>query len=484
MSKVKNTENELDPRLQQMLKAYAVQPERDLDIARHNQERFVAILNMMFEEPAGSKTPAGWFTPAFWAFAFKDLKQRFANSARMRLILFALSVLFVFGLFLFGGVGITAYAASSSLPGDALYTVKTTMEDTRAGLTVDADSQARLYLRFAARRLSEFQALIRAGRYNDMKQAGSEFDEDLQKSLNAIDRLSQIDHARAVGLSAETTAILHSYESILIPMLASIPAEAQPAIQQALDASKAAAITLDTRYDDFNDDEGLEDDNGVTPSPEASEVPPLSSTPHPSLESSEILEATGTPTPLPVVVEALPTPTPPIPTATQVPPAQANAGNCQGFIGAVTVENIYVPSGGNCILNGTTVTGNIKVESGAALTAQNIKVFGNIQADGASVVEVLAGSSIGGSIQIKHGGSARVENVSVTGDIQFESNNGVLSAAGNQVGGNIQVFQNGGGATIISNAINGNLQCKENNPVPKGGNNAVQGSKDDQCANL
>ena len=354
-------------------------------------------------------------------------------------------------------------------------------------LTIDADSQARLYLRFAARRLSEIQALIDTGRYDDMHQAASEFDENLQKTLNAIDRLSQTDQARAVGLSAEATTILHTYESNLLLMLASVSAERQPVIQQAVNASRSAAIALDARYDDFNHD-GPEDDNGVTPSPEASALPPLSSTPHPSLESSEVLEATGTPTPLPVVVEVLPTPTPPLATATQVapsdPPAQANAGDCQGFIGAVTVENVYVPPGANCTLDGTTVTGNIKVESGASLTARHVTVLGNVQADGASVVEVLASSSIGGSIQIKQGGSAWVENVSVTGDIQFESNNGILSAAGNQVGGNIQVFQNGGGPTIANNTVNGNLQCKGNHSAPTGGNNTVGGNKEDQCAGL
>jgi hypothetical protein len=483
MSEFKNMENELDPRLGQMLKAYAVEAERDTDTAHHNRERFVAILNMMFEESVSSRSAIRWSTSSTWTSALRSFKQTIATSTRMRMILFASTVLLVLTLFLFGGVGITAYAASSSLPGDPLYAFKTTMENVRAALTVDADSQARLYLGYAARRLSEIQTLIRTDRHADIPQAVLEFEKDVQRSLDAIDRLSQVDSARAVGLSAETTAILQSHDAILVSMLSIVPAESQPAIQKAIIASRAAAIALDARYDDFNHD-GPEDDNGVTPSPIASELPSVTSTPLPSLESSEVLDATGTPMPVPLVAEALPTSTPPIPTATPVPSVQADAGNCQGFIGAVTVENVYVPPGASCALEGTTVTGNIKVDSGASLTARQVTVFGNIQADGASVVAVLAGSSTGGSIQIKQGGSARVENVRVTGDIQFESNNGVLSAAGNQVGGNLQVFQNGGGATILSNTINGNLQCKENHPNPTGANNIVQGSKEDQCAEL
>jgi hypothetical protein len=47
-----------------------------------------------------------------------------------------------------------------------------------------------------------------------------------------------------------------------------------------------------------------------------------------------------------------------------------------------------------------------------------------------------------------------------------------------------QVFQNNGGVTVSDNSVNGNLQCKENAPAPTGGNNVVQGNKDDQCSSL
>ena len=60
----------------------------------------------------------------------------------------------------------------------------------------------------------------------------------------------------------------------------------------------------------------------------------------------------------------------------------------------------------------------------------------------------------------------------------------LLSAGGNRVGGNMQVFKNGRDATITNNTIDGNLQCKENPSAPFGGNNIVQGNKEDQCAEL
>lgn len=84
-----------------------------------------------------------------------------------------------------------------------------------------------------------------------------------------------------------------------------------------------------------------------------------------------------------------------------------------------------------------------------------------------------------GSIQIKQGHAARVDQVEVNADIQFESNNGQLSATRNIVGGNVQAFQNTSGVDIVENMVDGNLQCLENYPVPTGGNNIVQGNKEE-----
>ncbi len=164
--------------------------------------------------------------------------------------------------------------------------------------------------------------------------------------------------------------------------------------------------------------------------------------------------------------------------------SRAEEITCQGFLGAVTVDNLRVPQNGSCTLRGTKVEGTIKVENGASLTAWQVRVMGNVQAEGAAVVRVLAGSTVGGSIQLKQGGAAQVDQVQVNADIQYESNSGILSATRNQVGGNVQVFQNTGGVIIKQNMIDGNLQCKENTPPHTGGNNIVQGNKEDQCANL
>ncbi len=164
--------------------------------------------------------------------------------------------------------------------------------------------------------------------------------------------------------------------------------------------------------------------------------------------------------------------------------AIAEETSCQGNLGAITVDNVKVPQGKTCTLNGTIVKGSIVVERNATLKAIGAKVNGNIQAEGASLVDVNSSATVGGSIQVKQGSAASVVSTRITGDVQFESNSGRIVANQNQIGGNLQAFQNTGGVTIQQNRINGNLQCKQNVPSPTGGSNTVQGSKEDQCKNL
>jgi len=358
--------------------------------------------------------------------------------------------------FLFGGIGITAHAASTSLPGDPLFPLKTKLEETQIKITDDSVVQARLYLQFAGRRLSEMQTLIDQGRSPDIALATSEFANNLQKALSVSDGLSQTDPVHASALNSEILVLLQDYNEILAQSLVSIPSDIQPVVERVDTPSQPSASN------------GSDDDNNSSGEDSSNDSGPVIL---PTMTPIILVLSTGTSTSSPASS----------PTGFVI---EGDEGTCQGFLGAVTVENLEVSQGASCMLDGTRVQGNIFVKNGASLTAQRVTVIGNIQAEGASSVAVLAGSTVGGSIQLKQGGAARVENVIVNGDIQFESNQGAFNAIGNQVGGNVQGFLNVGGVTIADNTINGNLQCKENNPPPAGGNNTVQGNKEDQCAGL
>ncbi len=157
---------------------------------------------------------------------------------------------------------------------------------------------------------------------------------------------------------------------------------------------------------------------------------------------------------------------------------------CRGTIGARTLDNVKVPQGATCTLEGTKVEGTIKVNSGARLEAIDVNVIGNVQGENARNVIVRKNSRVGGSVQIVQGKKAKVASSKVKMDILYDEQSGEVIVRSNTVGGNVQAFQNTGGVRIRDNVIDGNLQCKENQPAPTGGNNQVEGSKEDQCENL
>jgi len=167
-----------------------------------------------------------------------------------------------------------------------------------------------------------------------------------------------------------------------------------------------------------------------------------------------------------------------IPTA-----AHAEETTCRGGLGAVTVDNLRVPSGASCTLNGTRVQGTIKVESNARLTATSVRVIGNVQGENFRFVKLVQ-STVGGSVQLVQGGSATIRTNQIKGTLLFDDNSGSLIAGNNTIDSDLQAFQNNGGVAINKNRIDGNLQCKENQPPPTGGGNIVQGNKEDQCARL
>jgi len=172
--------------------------------------------------------------------------------------------------------------------------------------------------------------------------------------------------------------------------------------------------------------------------------------------------------------------------AVAAPVALAEERVCRGTIGSRTVDNLLVPRGATCTLNGTRVEGTVKVERNATLVANTIRVKGNVQSEGFKSITLRENSVVVGSVQLENGldnGGGRVLNSRINGDVQFFSNEASMVARGNTILANLQANQNKGGLVIKDNRISENLQCKENNPPPTGGGNTA-GDKEDQCARL
>jgi hypothetical protein len=157
--------------------------------------------------------------------------------------------------------------------------------------------------------------------------------------------------------------------------------------------------------------------------------------------------------------------------------------SCRGILGRASLDNLRVPQGSTCKLNGTRLNGTITVQRGATLVANGVRVNGSIQGENARRV-VVRRSRVGGSIQVKQGGGATIAGTRVTHDVQLDANRRFLKILRNRVGGSIQVIGNSGGASLVRNVVNGNIDCKENRPAPTGRGNVAGESKTDQCARL
>lgn len=162
--------------------------------------------------------------------------------------------------------------------------------------------------------------------------------------------------------------------------------------------------------------------------------------------------------------------------------ARAEERSCRGSLGAITVDNLRVPQGATCILEGTRVEGTITVQRNARLFARGVRVKGNVQAENARRVNVVRSSRINGAVEVEQGGAARIAYSKIGESLVYKQQDGLLRALRNDVEGSIQVFGNSGGARIYRNVVDGNLQCKENQPAPQGDGNVVGGVKEDQCA--
>jgi len=207
-------------------------------------------------------------------------------------------------------------------------------------------------------------------------------------------------------------------------------------------------------------------------------------------------------------------------------PAWADDTQCVGLLTGVH-DNVVVPPGAFCTLQGATVNGNVKVLDEATLRARASTIRENVQ--GPQVREILLqfGTQVGGDVQIKGANPGTVNgfdiNVHVGGNAQLEENRGrvfvdaalvegdlevrknitqgllevefntvggnikvednviqfpfsSMSVLGNRVTGNLQVFKNTGTGfkQVVSNTVGQDLQCFENTPPFLGGPNAAQ----------
>lgn len=172
-----------------------------------------------------------------------------------------------------------------------------------------------------------------------------------------------------------------------------------------------------------------------------------------------------------------------VPPLADAPSDIAGSVQCTNLrIGAVMVDNVEVPDGMACQLDGTTVTGSVKALTDATLFVGNgAQVAGSIVGDGAHHVELTGATSrVGGNFEVKKGGSATLASAEVAGTAVFEEMTGTVSVGGARAGGGMNVTKNTGATTVANNTVIGALQCFDNAPAPVVGGNSAD-ALEGQC---
>jgi hypothetical protein len=222
----------LDPRLGDLLNRLRPTPERSEEAVERGLNRFLTELDAMPAPSTAEGRSSLWTRMQVFREEFQMFRQN------RRVLLTVMAVLVIGLLFLFGGSAMTVMASDNAIPGDALYPVKTQIEQTRLNLARDAARRAELQLAYANRRLEETRELVAEGRYQNIKATTTEFEAHIESALAEVDiLLAQGDANRAAELMRRISATLAQYSAVLGDLANNVPepvrADMESSIQNA-----------------------------------------------------------------------------------------------------------------------------------------------------------------------------------------------------------------------------------------------------------
>lgn len=146
------SDERLNPKLDKKLAAFRSVPARQAEAAERGRATFIEQVNLL----AGAVSEAPTRRHNGWIEQISTLFQRKEHPSMFSPLVTA----FVIACLVFGGAGVTVQAAQDSLPGQALYGIKTFTEDARLEITSDPWMRLELQLEFAEKRVDELQTLL------------------------------------------------------------------------------------------------------------------------------------------------------------------------------------------------------------------------------------------------------------------------------------------------------------------------------------
>ncbi len=140
-------------------------------------------------------------------------------------------------IFLFGGTGTTAYAYQNSLPGDTLYPVKTSFEQTQVLLSGDAANRSALHLQFADRRMSEIALLAQSGRFSAVSVTAHHYALSMASAASEAHLLAKSNPAQSAVLTQKIASELARNSRMLSDVKNGVPDAVKVEIEDAVHAA-------------------------------------------------------------------------------------------------------------------------------------------------------------------------------------------------------------------------------------------------------
>lgn len=232
-----SSQQPIDPELKRRLQQMRDVPPRNPEAAARGKAQFIAEVDEIVKEQGFSNNSQSIIGTTF----FQRWKEKWNMATpRTRMVFTFVTAFVLVAVFLFGGAGMTAYASQSALPGDALYSVKTGVEQTQVNLARDAAEKARLNLAFAERRLDEIARLIDNGRFADIAQAVQEYEKYVQSAIAELETVAAGDPTSAQELASQVALLLNRYAQTLSGMVGALPDTARTEVERAIQVSNTA----------------------------------------------------------------------------------------------------------------------------------------------------------------------------------------------------------------------------------------------------
>jgi two-component system alkaline phosphatase synthesis response regulator PhoP len=128
----------------------------------------------------------------------------------------------------------TAFASRNTLPGDALYSVKTLVEDIQYAAALDEVNRAQLHLEFAEKRLEEVTSLMNQRRYEDIPAGLYGFESEMREATWVLVGISGDEERKKWALEAFLGESLENNTEALDQLMKRAPNKSGPVIDHAI----------------------------------------------------------------------------------------------------------------------------------------------------------------------------------------------------------------------------------------------------------